>query len=640
MEFYDECDLATSMSHEDVAPELDEFESLPPSARTGVEYLSNVDYFLNSPLLEDEIKEFIKYSRGLPHRQSWNLKLWKSRVAVLDKLRCQLTLFAAPDEFHRWFGRKNLSDHFDLSLIKDLMNLSQIDSDKTYPIVSAFFRGWINKNMGNPDKTRCCCDYSDQIIYRSKNFGKILINHGFVFFLDEKVIKDRNTLLMCKDTYVARFQTLISMINRVDSMFGTSEWEVLSQIYLLGDKCLRLVGNQAYDALKLIEPIASLRMADLAHEYRHLIPEFPEFSRRVKQSVANMKHLGIRLEPIFNLIHKLENPNLVLTIFGFFRHWGHPFVQYLDGLKSLSDQVHMPKKIDVDYANALASDLAYLVLSSKFNETKQWYVDKTKVHPDHPFHSHITTETWPAPKQVQDFGDEWHSLPLTRCYEIPDVLDPSIIYSDKSHSMNKTDILNHIKSHPNIPIPSRKVLQTFINSPATNWKEFLTEINDKGLSSEDLVIGLKAKERELKIKERFFSLMSWRLTEYFVVTEYLIKTHFVPLFKGLTMADDLNTVVKKLMDNSNGQGLDTYDNICIANHIDYEKWNNHQRHEANGPVFKVMGQFLGYPNLILRTHEFFQKSFIYYNGRPDLMVVRGTTVENKPNELVCWNELN
>jgi len=114
MEFYDECDLATSMSHEDVAPELDEFESLPPSARTGVEYLSNVDYSLNSPLLEDDIKEFIKYSRGLPHRQSWNLKLWKSRVAVLDKLRCQLSLFAAPDEFHRWFGRKNLSDHFDL----------------------------------------------------------------------------------------------------------------------------------------------------------------------------------------------------------------------------------------------------------------------------------------------------------------------------------------------------------------------------------------------------------------------------------------------------------------------------------------------------------------------------------------------
>lgn len=238
---------------------------------------------------------------------------------------------------------------------------------------------------------------------------------------------------------------LISMVNRVDTMFKSSEWEVLNQIYLMGDKCLRLVGNQAYDALKLIEPISSLRMADLAHDYRPLIPEFPEFpefSRHVRQSVINMKNAGISLEPIFNLIHKLENPHLVLTIFGSFRHWGHPFVQYLDGLKSLSDQVHMPKNIDTAYANALASDLAYLVLSSKFNETKQWYVDKTKISPEHPFHSHITTGTWPTPKQVQDFGDEWHSLPLIRCYEIPDVLDPSIIYADKSHSMNRTESTN------------------------------------------------------------------------------------------------------------------------------------------------------------------------------------------------------
>lgn len=567
MDLYDECDLATSMSYEDVIPDLDDFESLPPSAKTGVEYLSNVDYSLNSPLLEDEIREFLKYSKGLPYRQSWNLKLWKSRLSVLDKLKCQLSMFVQPNEFHNWFGRKNLDDGCDLSLIKDLMSLSQQDSDVTYPIVAAFFRGWINKNVTNPDKTRCnpkilkwgayfldlhivtlflnaidsteitellkiagtkrvSPDHADQIIYRSRNFGKILINNGFVFFLDEKIIMDRNTLLMCKDTYVARFQTLISMINRVDDMFDPSEWEVLNQIYLLGDKCLRMVGNQVYEALKLIEPISSLRMADLAHEYRHLIPEFPEFSRHVRQSVTNMKNAGIPLTPIFELIHKQGNPNLVLTVFGSFRHWGHPFVQYLDGLKSLSDQVHMPKEIDVKYANSLASDLAYLVLSSKFNETKQWYVDKSRIRKDHLFYSHITTGTWPTPKQVQDFGDNWHRLPLVRCYEIPDVIDPSIIYADKSHSMNRTEILNHIREHPNTPIPSKKVLQTFINSPATNWKEFLTEINDHGLSSEDLVIGLKAKERELKIKGRFFSLMSWRLREYFVVTEYLIKTHW------------------------------------------------------------------------------------------------------------------
>lgn len=46
----------------------------------------------------------------------------------------------------------------------------------------------------------------------------------------------------------------------------------------------------------------------------------------------------------------------------------------------------------------------------------------------------------------------------------------------------------------------------------------------------------------------------------------------------------------------------------------------------NGKIIHVMklinmwGKFLGYPNLLSRTHEFFQKSLIYYNERPDLMI--------------------
>jgi hypothetical protein len=45
-------------------------------------------------------------------------------------------------------------------------------------------------------------------------------------------------------------------------------------------------------------------------------------------------------------------------------------------------------------------------------------------------------------------------------------------------------------------------------------------VNDKGLSLNDFIIGLRAKERESKVEGRFFA-MSWNLRLYFVVTEYL-----------------------------------------------------------------------------------------------------------------------
>jgi len=72
-------------------------------------------------------------------------------------------------------------------------------------------------------------------------------------------------------------------------------------------------------------------------------------------------------------------------------------------------------------------------------------------------------------------------------------------------------------------------------------------------------------------------------------------------------------IIKKIIDTFSGQvsGAER-DIISFANHIE---GNNHQRPEAIDPVFKVMGEFFGLPNLLIRTHEFFQKSFIYYTSR-------------------------
>lgn len=79
--------------------------------------------------------------------------------------------------------------------------------------------------------------------------------------------------------------------------------------------------------------------------------------------------------------------------------------------------------------------------------------------------------------------------------------------------------------------------------------------------------------------------MSWDLKEYFVTTEYLIKTYNGPLFHGLTMADDLTSVTKKIMDTSIEHKQDHYRIIGSAKNLDYEKWNNHQRKKATNPVF-------------------------------------------------------
>lgn len=91
-----------------------------------------------------------------------------------------------------------------------------------------------------------------------------------------------------------------------------------------------------------------------------------------------------------------------------------------------------------------------------------------------------------------------------------------------------------------------------------------------------------------------------------MITEYLIKQFYLPLFRNLTMADGCVTVIRKLL-MSHGQGLADYSHVCYSNHLDYSGWNDHQCKAATNPVFKVMGEFLGYPNLFCRTRKFFEK---------------------------------
>lgn len=75
----------------------------------------------------------------------------------------------------------------------------------------------------------------------------------------------------------------------------------------------------------------------------------------------------------------------------------------------------------------------------------------------------------------------------------------------------------------------------------------------------------------------------------------------------------------------------------LVHHLDYEKWNNHISKGSTNPLFRVMGQFFGLENLFTRTHEFFEKSLIYYKDRPDLMMINeNRKVVNKPGEFVCW----
>lgn len=65
---------------------------------------------------------------------------------------------------------------------------------------------------------------------------------------------------------------------------------------------------------------------------------------------------------IKNIIDYVNDYNTIVVFYGRFRHWGHPYIDKSAGLEQLHVQTRMKNNINVEYANAPASDLEKMVL--------------------------------------------------------------------------------------------------------------------------------------------------------------------------------------------------------------------------------------------------------------------------------------
>ena len=70
-------------------------------------------------------------------------------------------------------------------------------------------------------------------------------------------------------------------------------------------------------------------------------------------------------------IRNQDSVDVLLSFYGSFRHWGHPYVDEKEGLRKLNHQCTVEKDIDVEYAASLASDLAKMVLKDQFQKKEE-----------------------------------------------------------------------------------------------------------------------------------------------------------------------------------------------------------------------------------------------------------------------------
>ncbi|KAL7675705.1 hypothetical protein ACOME3_001973 [Neoechinorhynchus agilis] len=252
---------------------------------------------------------------------------------------------------------------------------------------------------------------------------------------------------------------------------------------------------------------------------------------------------GSSVKDVLNILHS-SDLSVHETVFlgGCFRHWGHPTIDYVKGLTALHENVTCKKTVDLEYMDKLASDLAHKLLTHHYYRTRSWPEIRSLGELQDLLENNVQTGTWPNKHIELKVGDRWHLIDFEPLFEVPKKINLADIIDDKSHSLGRKDLERALKLHKNIGMmEDRRVLLRMLKEEKFEFLNFLHKIDLYGFDEDDIVIGLRAKEREMKIQGRYFSLMSPNMIIYFVASPLIIseslndilileldKEHFIP----------------------------------------------------------------------------------------------------------------
>ncbi|AIB06812.1 L protein [Fox fecal rhabdovirus] len=448
----------------------------------------------------------------------------------------------------------------------------------------------------------------------------------------------RKSLLLCeKDLYLQRWISLF--LCNCQNAFGgipLPQPKHLIKMYRMGDIILATEGNEGYNAIKTIESI----MVGSAHkqlEDESISPTGDKFYEFITKEGLSACHLESSSSAMRKIIHigEIVTPEVAIEMAGCYRHWGHPIINPVGGLTAVRENATAQLPTNERLMISLAADLNYLLLRSYFEEHGRWppgvrYEAAPEIAKDL-FNKWVSTNQFPGPTSASQVRNSWFFVTYDSLFDKNQEIPILSLISDKSHSVGRSALSTMCLKKNLLLSPSRRVLQSTLSYAEIDVNKFLDSIDstENGLSNDDLVILLREKERELKVKGRFFSLMTYKLRTYFTATEYLIAKHILPVLPEITMMQgqiDLWKTFKGAV-RTVSQEKSTHHMI----HVDFEKWNNFQREESTAPVFQIMDRAFGWSNVISRTHNFFSRCFVGYAGRIDMFPI-GLT-DNWP---WCW----
>ncbi|APG78823.1 RNA-dependent RNA polymerase [Wenling crustacean virus 10] len=388
---------------------------------------------------------------------------------------------------------------------------------------------------------------------------------------------------------------------------------VLEKCWEWGDNLMMRSGNNSFYLLSQWEAIVSGCLLSIQEEQIVDNTAFLNSTIAECEKICHEKDLKVPLKPFITLLQNIGrlSSHHLSQLFGLYRTWGHPIVDLKEGIKKLRSIACVPRPFNYTWIQTITIDTISSICIN-YRRKKGVYPNLRLEELDDSSYLKICIESnQPIVTSHPHYNDlEWLKIKGEKTFHINDSYSLVDWLSDKALSLSHAELADEIQSHHSVGAGwKRSVLYKWLTSDIGSPQDLLEYIDKYGFPSEEDVVGVYDKERELKVLARFFGLLTLYKRMYVVVTEAMLAHDILPLFPEVTMMDDLTTLMKKIYHNTSSGEADDYWEVTYE--VDFEKWNSYMREEETYRMFEFVDELYGFSRVLTRTHEMFSKSTLY-----------------------------
>lgn len=432
------------------------------------------------------------------------------------------------------------------------------------------------------------------------------------------IVLPRDATLMIKDIAWGVF--LIHLYADIDLDHAHLRG-IITFIHQWSFKRMRLYGDEAYNLIKMLEPVCVARLIQMSES--HLDPNIQLELMIQKYRDAEIEILNnssillagkeLMADSLNSFLQSLNDPEAIAEVFSCLKMSGHPYVDPIAGSQAIEKLAKAPTSASYSGIKAVGWSFCHMFTKG--------YIDKMKKWP--PLVFNLPEGKQSILKQLHDQNhsplplgisiydpSDWDYVTFLPVDEFDYGVDILSLITDKSLSYKRSEVDNswagRLNYKPKKATSSTRVLEQLLRGDL-NLKDICDMVSSGEIPFDWKIVTVHPKEREMKaLIARMFAIMVLEMRTFFCLLEHNLAEKLFKFIPEQTMTMSQSEEEEVFISITN----QTLERISLSIGLDLSKWCSHFREHTVSPISDRVNQLLGVFGLYGYVHRFFRDSLI------------------------------